>query len=95
VERHELPPRDPALRSFLGRQVHIATEHFGDMDPLDLEEYLRRGGFQALLTSLNGDRLRPFSTPSNRAACAAAAARDSPPRPNGAWSGDNPATSRP
>ena len=53
MERHELPPRDPALRSFLGRQVHVATEHFGDMDPLDLEEYLRRGGFQALLKSLN------------------------------------------
>jgi NADH-quinone oxidoreductase subunit F len=52
VERHALPPRDPAVRSFLGRQVHIATEGFGEVDPLGLDEYLGRGGFQALLGCL-------------------------------------------
>jgi len=26
--------------SFLGRQVRIATEGFGEMDPLDLDEYI-------------------------------------------------------
>ncbi len=35
-------------RAFLGRQVHIATEHFGHLDPLDLEEYLAHDGFVAL-----------------------------------------------
>lgn len=35
-------------RAFLGRQVHIASEHFGDLDPLNLEEYLRNDGFVAL-----------------------------------------------
>ncbi|MGE3311880.1 MAG: NAD(P)H-dependent oxidoreductase subunit E [Limisphaerales bacterium] len=35
-------------RAFLGRQIHIASEHFGDLDPLDLEEYLRNDGFAAL-----------------------------------------------
>jgi NADH-quinone oxidoreductase subunit F len=35
-------------RAFLGRQIHIATEHFGDLDPLNLEEYLRNDGFAAL-----------------------------------------------
>lgn len=53
VERHVLPPRDPAVTAFLDRQVHLATEHFGELDPLDLEEYQGRGGFQALLQVLN------------------------------------------
>jgi NADH-quinone oxidoreductase subunit F len=35
-------------RAFLDRQVHIASEHFGHLDPLDLEEYLRHDGFAAL-----------------------------------------------
>jgi len=39
---------DPAVSRFLGRQAHIATEHFGRLDPLDLEEYLAHEGFQAL-----------------------------------------------
>lgn len=34
--------------AFLGRQVHIASEHFGHLDPLNLEEYLRHDGFRAL-----------------------------------------------
>ena len=34
--------------AFFGPQVHIATEHFGSSDPLDLEEYIAQGGFAAL-----------------------------------------------
>ena len=34
--------------SFLGRQVRIATEGFGEMDPLDLDEYISQHGFVAL-----------------------------------------------
>ena len=48
VERNAMNPRDAEVSAFLGRQVHIATEHFGTVDPLDLEEYLARGGFSAL-----------------------------------------------
>jgi NADH-quinone oxidoreductase subunit F len=52
VTRHALNVRDPAVSAFLGRQVHIATQHFGHLDPLDLEEYLAHEGFQALHTCL-------------------------------------------
>ncbi len=48
VEALSLDVRDGAVCSFLGPQVHIATEHCGDIDPLDLDEYLRHDGFQAL-----------------------------------------------
>ena len=46
--RHPLHMRDPQIQSFLGRQKHIATEHSGQIDPLDLEEYRSSGGFEAL-----------------------------------------------
>jgi NADH-quinone oxidoreductase subunit F len=48
VQRFSLSKRDPNVRAFLDRQVHIATEHFGKLDPLDLDEYLAHGGFAAL-----------------------------------------------
>jgi NADH-quinone oxidoreductase subunit F len=48
VQRFSMSKRDPAVRAFLDRQVHIATEHFGKLDPLDLDEYLAHGGFAAL-----------------------------------------------
>jgi NADH-quinone oxidoreductase subunit F len=44
--------RDPGVQAFLGRQVHIATEHFGRLDPLDLEEYLAHDGFAGLRRTL-------------------------------------------
>ena len=44
----QLDPRERPVRSFLGRQLHIATESCGDIHPLDLDEYRRRGGFVAL-----------------------------------------------
>lgn len=51
--RHPLHFRDPNIEAFLGRQVSIATEFFGEIDPLDLQEYRNRGGFTALETCLN------------------------------------------
>jgi NADH-quinone oxidoreductase subunit F len=48
LRRHALHTRDPNIEAFLGRQQHIATEHSGQMDPLDIEEYRSRGGFKAL-----------------------------------------------
>ncbi len=40
--------RDPPVAAFLGPQEHIATEHRGVLDPLDLDEYERHEGFAAL-----------------------------------------------
>ncbi|HXR07122.1 MAG TPA: NADH-ubiquinone oxidoreductase-F iron-sulfur binding region domain-containing protein, partial [Candidatus Acidoferrum sp.] len=48
VARFAMSKRDPAVRAFLESQVHIATEHFGRLDPLDLDEYLAHEGFAAL-----------------------------------------------
>ncbi len=53
VERYPVDARDPHVASFLGRQVHIATEHAGRIDPLDIEEYRAGGGFSALERSLS------------------------------------------
>jgi NADH:ubiquinone oxidoreductase subunit F (NADH-binding)/NADH:ubiquinone oxidoreductase subunit E/ferredoxin len=46
--RRALQPRDPRIEAFIGRQRHIATEHSGQIDPLDIDEYRVRGGFEAL-----------------------------------------------
>lgn len=46
--------REGSVSTFLDRQVHIATEHFGKLDPLDLDEYLEYGGFVALRRCLAG-----------------------------------------
>jgi NADH-quinone oxidoreductase subunit F len=43
-----LDPRDPLVADFLGRQRHIATEHFGALDPLDLDQHMLHDGFVAL-----------------------------------------------
>jgi len=48
VTRYALDVREAPVCAFLGRQKHIATEHCGDLDPLDLDEYLAHEGFQAL-----------------------------------------------
>jgi NADH-quinone oxidoreductase subunit F len=52
VARFAMSKRDPAVRAFMENQVHIATEHFGQLDPLDLDEYLEHEGFAALRRSL-------------------------------------------
>ena len=48
IERYELDTREKHVSSFLGKQLPIATEYRGIINPLDLEEYLHRGGFQAV-----------------------------------------------
>lgn len=39
--------------AFFRRQVHIAMEHYGRLDPLDLDEYLAHDGFVALRRCLD------------------------------------------
>jgi len=48
LERHAIDVRDPPVCAFLGRQQRVATEYCGQIDPTDLDEYLRHGGFAAL-----------------------------------------------
>jgi len=43
-----LDVRDGPVCAFLGPQKRIATEQSGQIDPLDLDEYLQHGGFEAL-----------------------------------------------
>ena len=52
VANAELDVHEPAVGAFLDRQVHIATEQFGKVDPLDLDEYVAHGGFTALARCL-------------------------------------------
>jgi NADH:ubiquinone oxidoreductase subunit F (NADH-binding)/NADH:ubiquinone oxidoreductase subunit E/Pyruvate/2-oxoacid:ferredoxin oxidoreductase delta subunit len=48
----EMDLKKPDAAQFLDRQVHIATEFFGKIDPLNLDEYIAHGGFQALARCL-------------------------------------------
>ena len=52
VERYELDMREKPVSSFLGKQVPIATEFRGIINPIDVEEYVSRGGFVALKKAL-------------------------------------------
>lgn len=53
VQRYEISMREKPVASFLGKQVPIATEYRGIINPLDINEYLKRGGFSALKKALN------------------------------------------
>lgn len=48
VDNHTLDVEQHEVTAFMERQVRVATEGFGEMDPLDLDEYLAHHGFQAL-----------------------------------------------
>ena len=48
IARHAIDTRDGPVCAFLGPQKHLATEYCGHIDPTDLDEYLRHGGFDAL-----------------------------------------------
>jgi len=57
LARHAIDVRDPPVCAFLGQQRRIATEYCGQIDPTDLDEYLRHDGFKALRRCL--DALAP------------------------------------
>lgn len=52
VERYSINIREKHVFAFLGRQIPIATEHRGIINPVDLEEYTSRGGFSGLKKAL-------------------------------------------
>jgi NADH-quinone oxidoreductase subunit F len=48
VERYSLDVREKHVSSFLGKQVPMATEFRGIINPIDVEEYKQRNGFRGL-----------------------------------------------
>ncbi|MCG8306535.1 MAG: NAD(P)H-dependent oxidoreductase subunit E [Cytophagales bacterium] len=53
VAHYELNIREKQVSSFLGRQIPIATEHRGIIDPLDIVEYKRGFGFKSIARCLS------------------------------------------
>ena len=47
VTRYSIDVRDGPVQAFLDKQKHIATEYCGQIAPVDLDEYLSHGGFEA------------------------------------------------
>jgi len=58
IAEHGIDLRDGPVCAFLGPQQHLATERCGQIDPVDLDEYLRHDGFAALRHCV--ERLQPF-----------------------------------
>jgi len=52
VQRQALDVRDKPVEDFLGHQMHLATELGGQINPLDIDEYLAHEGFVALRKAL-------------------------------------------
>jgi len=50
--KRDLDLRDKPVADFLDKQVRIATEHYGRLDPIDLDDYLSHDGFAALKACL-------------------------------------------
>ncbi|MBM4088248.1 MAG: proton-conducting membrane transporter, partial [Planctomycetes bacterium] len=48
VETRSLDIQGDTVCAFLGPQKHVATEYYGGIDPVDLDEYVRHEGFVAL-----------------------------------------------
>ncbi len=52
IERYSIDVREKQVASFLGNQLPIATRHRGVSDPLDIDDYIDRGGFAGLNRAL-------------------------------------------
>jgi NADH-quinone oxidoreductase subunit F len=57
-QEYALDAEGASMTAFLKSQRRLATEYCGEIDPLDLEEYRRRSGFQALQTCLQSMHAR-------------------------------------
>ena len=55
VERYSIDVRDEMVSNFLDKQLPIATEHRGIINPLDIDEYKQNDGFKALERALQMD----------------------------------------
>ncbi len=56
VDRYAIDMREGMVANFLDRQIPIATEHRGVINPLDMDEYASFGGFEALKKIFTMDR---------------------------------------
>ena len=54
VEARASDDPSPPVAAFFGPQMHLATEHYGKLDPVDLDDYLAHDGFAALRNCLAG-----------------------------------------
>jgi NADH-quinone oxidoreductase subunit F len=60
VKKYAIDARETQVVDFLDRQVPIATQYRGTINPLDIQEYLDHEGFQAMrtcLVSLTSDQI--------------------------------------
>jgi NADH-quinone oxidoreductase subunit F len=48
ASRRSIDPRDKPVSDFLSRQKHLATECCGYVNPVDIDEYIAHGGFDAM-----------------------------------------------
>lgn len=53
ISRYPANIRDGHIADFLNKQKNIATEHCGNIDPVDMDEYLGSGGFDALKQAIS------------------------------------------
>jgi NADH-quinone oxidoreductase subunit F len=79
VDEYALSVREPEVVAFLGKQVHIATEGFGKLDPLNLDEYIARGGFAGLARAVDAPNWAGWARCPERAAAAPEAANSATP----------------
>jgi NADH:ubiquinone oxidoreductase subunit F (NADH-binding)/NADH:ubiquinone oxidoreductase subunit E/NAD-dependent dihydropyrimidine dehydrogenase PreA subunit len=54
LKRYPIDIRDGHVADFLNKQEHIATEHYGNISPVDIDEYMESGGFSALQDCVQG-----------------------------------------
>ena len=60
ANRFHIDKNEKAVDNFFNKQKRIVTEHSGSLTPLDIDEYMSRGGFSALkkvLSELNGNNI--------------------------------------
>ena len=55
VERYSLNVREKHVSLFLDKQIPMATEFRGIINPIDVEEYLSREGFKGIEKGIEGD----------------------------------------
>jgi NADH-quinone oxidoreductase subunit F len=54
INDHEVDPKHGPGGAFLDRQVRVVTDQCNQLDPLDIEEYIESGGYQALRECVTG-----------------------------------------
>jgi NADH:ubiquinone oxidoreductase subunit F (NADH-binding)/NADH:ubiquinone oxidoreductase subunit E/NAD-dependent dihydropyrimidine dehydrogenase PreA subunit len=48
ISHYKMDVQQQPIQGYLDKQIHIATEWFGDLDPSDLDDYRTKNGFEAL-----------------------------------------------